>query len=230
LPRYEFTTGQVLTADQMNDLSDQTVMTSAGTAARGSAIPSPTEGMMTYRSDDDVVEVFDGSAFVGVGGGKILQVASTSKIDTFSQGSVGAGAFVSVTGLSVSITPTSTSSKILISGYVVVANDFSGLQAINVAVRLKRGATVLNVPATAGDRVVASSIMRTAGNDAAVAAAVPFEFLDSPSTTSATTYSIDIGNVGTATSTLFVNRTATDSNTQFFSRTASVITVMEVAA
>ena len=228
MPRKVFVAGEILTAADVNaNLMDQAVMSFAGTAARGSAIPSPTEGMVTYLNDLDRLEVYT-DAWKPVG--SILQVASTSKIDTFSQGSVGAGAFVSVTGLSVSITPTSTSSKILISGYVVVANDFSGLQAINVAVRLKRGATVLNVPATAGDRVVASSIMRTAGNDAAVAAAVPFEFLDSPSTTSATTYSIDIGNVGTATSTLFVNRTATDSDTQFFSRTASVITVMEVAA
>jgi hypothetical protein len=43
-------------------------MVFGGTAARSSAIPTPTEGMMSYRTDDDVVEVFDGSAYVGVGG------------------------------------------------------------------------------------------------------------------------------------------------------------------
>jgi hypothetical protein len=48
---------------------DQSVMTFADSAARGSAIPSPTEGMVTYLDDTDALEVFNGTAFTGVGGG-----------------------------------------------------------------------------------------------------------------------------------------------------------------
>ena len=226
------TTGQLLQYDgsdwvNVDQAEAGAIPVFADAAARTTAIAAPTEGMVTYLSDVNQVQAYTGSAFTPVS--SILQVVSTSKTDTFSQGSVAGGTFVAVTGLSVSITPTQSTSKVLISGYVVVANEFSAVQAINVAVRLKRGATALNVPSAAGNRVVASSVMRTAGNDPAVAAAIPFEFLDSPSTTSATTYSIDIGNVGTATSTLFVNRTATDTDTAFFSRASSVITVMEVA-
>jgi hypothetical protein len=35
--------------------------------ARGSAIASPSEGMVTYTKDDDAIQVYDGSDFVGVG-------------------------------------------------------------------------------------------------------------------------------------------------------------------
>jgi hypothetical protein len=53
-----FVAGQILTAAEMNVVSDQTVMSFAGTAARGSAIPSPVEGMVAYLSDADRLEVY----------------------------------------------------------------------------------------------------------------------------------------------------------------------------
>ena len=57
----------VLTAEDLNDyLMDQAVMVFATAAARSSAILSPTEGMITYRSDDNVFEVWSGSAWVGL--------------------------------------------------------------------------------------------------------------------------------------------------------------------
>ena len=65
----DFTTGEVLTADDVQDyLMDQSVMVFGGTAARGSAIASPTEGMVTYLSDSDSLEVYDGSAWSAVRG------------------------------------------------------------------------------------------------------------------------------------------------------------------
>jgi hypothetical protein len=70
LGKKTFVAGEVLLAQEVNGyLMDQSVMVFGGTAARSSAIPTPTEGMMSYRTDDNVVEVFDGSAYVGVGGG-----------------------------------------------------------------------------------------------------------------------------------------------------------------
>ena len=70
LGKKTFTAGEVLTASDVNGyLMDQAVMVFGGTAARSSAIPSPSEGMMSYRTDDDVVEVYNGTAYVSVGGG-----------------------------------------------------------------------------------------------------------------------------------------------------------------
>ena len=62
--RKVFTAGEVLQAADVNDyLMDQSVMVFAGTAARGSAIPSPSEGMVTYLQDSDSVQVYNGSSF-----------------------------------------------------------------------------------------------------------------------------------------------------------------------
>jgi hypothetical protein len=43
---------------------DQSVMTFGGTAARGSAIPTPVEGMYTHLNDTDTLQYWDGSAWV----------------------------------------------------------------------------------------------------------------------------------------------------------------------
>jgi hypothetical protein len=65
MPRKVFTAGEVLAAADVNTyLMNQAIMTFAGTAARGSAIGTATEGMVTYLADSDSFEFFDGSSFV----------------------------------------------------------------------------------------------------------------------------------------------------------------------
>jgi hypothetical protein len=62
-----WTAGEVVTANNVQTyLQDQTVGVYAGTAARSSAILSPSEGQVSYRSDDDIVEVYDGTNWVPV--------------------------------------------------------------------------------------------------------------------------------------------------------------------
>ena len=59
-----FAAGEVLTAANVNGyLMEQAVMTFAGTATRGSAISSPTEGMLSYLSDTNTFQYYDGSAW-----------------------------------------------------------------------------------------------------------------------------------------------------------------------
>ena len=68
----QFTAGEVLQASEVNGyLMDQAVMVFASSAARASALPSPSEGMLTYLKDTDAVEVFSGSSFVAVGGATV---------------------------------------------------------------------------------------------------------------------------------------------------------------
>lgn len=58
LGRKVFTAGEVLTAANVQDyLQDQAVMVFAGTAARGSAIGTATEGMVTYLADANEIQV-----------------------------------------------------------------------------------------------------------------------------------------------------------------------------
>jgi len=69
-----FIAGNILTASQVNDfLMDQSVMVFSGTAARGSAIPEPSEGMMSYLSDVNSVQMAIGTAtYVNVDGVPIV--------------------------------------------------------------------------------------------------------------------------------------------------------------
>ena len=65
MPRKVFDSGEVLSATNVNEfLMDQMVQTFAGTAARGSAIPTPVEGMLTYLSDSDTFQYWNGSSYV----------------------------------------------------------------------------------------------------------------------------------------------------------------------
>jgi hypothetical protein len=65
LGRKVFTAGDVLTASQVQDfLQDQAVMVFAGTAARSSAIPTPSEGMVAITTDTDELQYYNGSTWV----------------------------------------------------------------------------------------------------------------------------------------------------------------------
>ena len=72
-----FNTGDVLTAAQVNTyLNEQTVMVFASSAARTSALSGVlAEGMVSYLQDTNAVEVYNGTAWVGVGNvGDITEV------------------------------------------------------------------------------------------------------------------------------------------------------------
>jgi hypothetical protein len=65
MSRKVFTADEVLTAEDVNSfLMDQTVMSFAGTAARGSAIPVPVEGMTSYLEDIDDIRTYNGTSWV----------------------------------------------------------------------------------------------------------------------------------------------------------------------
>lgn len=65
MPRKVFDAGEVLSATNVNEfLMNQMVMTFAGTAARGSAIGTATEGMVTYLADSKTFEYWNGTSYV----------------------------------------------------------------------------------------------------------------------------------------------------------------------
>jgi hypothetical protein len=77
MSRKVFTAGEVLAAADVNSfLMDQTVMSFAGTAARGSAIGTATEGMYTHLEDTDELQFWNGSAWVSPFG--LTKVATVS--------------------------------------------------------------------------------------------------------------------------------------------------------
>lgn len=83
MPFRIFAAGEVLTAANVNDyLAEQAVSTFAGTAARSSAIASPTEGQLSYLQDTDQLAYYDGSAWVNAPGARPTLVAPQEKINT----------------------------------------------------------------------------------------------------------------------------------------------------
>lgn len=61
-----FTAGEVLTAANVNGYLMQGVLVFADSSARSSAIATATEGMVSYLSDTNAIEYYDGSAWSGL--------------------------------------------------------------------------------------------------------------------------------------------------------------------
>jgi hypothetical protein len=157
------------------------------------------------------------------GGGKVLQVVSTAKTDGFSSNTA---AFTDITGLSVSITPSAATSKIL----VLVTLNASGRDGQgNSAARILRDSTDIFIGDTAGSRVRASTDISRL--DVNANKNFGLTFLDSPATTSALTYKIQVSGLPIASGfTTYVNRSYDDTDSGSFARSASSITVMEIGA
>ena len=157
----------------------------------------------------------------GANGG-IIQVVQTFKNDTTSVNNNSQSSFVDMSGMSVTITPSSASNKVLIYFTVNVSAESTDR---NNAIRLLRDSTVIGA-GTGGSTVNCSVYVRTKDND--YLENKSYMFLDSPSTTSATTYKLQWTAEGSGGSakTWYLNRRAVGD----FQITGSHITVMEVAA
>tara|TARA_A100001391_G_scaffold57111_1_gene34884 strand:- start:803 stop:1378 length:576 start_codon:yes stop_codon:yes gene_type:complete len=157
--------------------------------------------------------------------GSILQVKQTIKTDTTSTTSL--NTFVDISGMSVSITPSSSSNKIL----VMVDMRLSANQNRNVAYRLMRDSTAIYVGDSAGSRTQGTGSMRLMSEARYDMQSETAIFLDSPSTTSATTYKVQwCHTFGGSGDNCWLNRSYEDNDNDDRVRGASSITVQEVAA
>jgi len=255
-----FTTGEVLTAADVNGYLMQGVLVFASEAARNSAITSPQEGQFAFTKDTNSLWYYTGSAWVAsgatgdiegvtagtgisgggtsgtvtitnsmataidakgdlvvgtgadafsrlavgtngqvltadsgeatglkfatpAGGGKVLQVVST----TYSTQASSSSATFADTGLSLAITPSSASSKVLVLVYQAGIRK-SGDNANNrIGIRLLRTSTTL---------ITYEGMLFNGAAQGFVGSAHPVIFLDSPSTTSSTTYKTQFNSSG----------------------------------
>jgi hypothetical protein len=83
-------------ADVNGYLMDQTVMVFADATERLAAIPTPTEGMHTYRTNDNVVEVYNGSAWVSANSvGGTISINASNVTNTLTSSTATAYTFAS---------------------------------------------------------------------------------------------------------------------------------------
>ena len=157
--------------------------------------------------------------------GSVVQTQVTTKTDSFSS-SGSSTAYEDITGLSVSITQSSTSNKILI----VLSLGFSINPSGHGDFKILRGSTDIQLPTVVGNRISAHghTYGATSYNDHYDVDAMVVQLLDSPSTTSSTTYKVQVGTPNSAGYVIHVNTTGEDSNNNYNGRTVSTITAMEI--
>ena len=173
-------------------------------------------------SGDNNIITSDGSGVITSSKFKIGQVVQTVKTDT---ATVTTNAFADISGMSVSITPSSTSSKVLITGVVSISVDTTSEPL--AAIRMMRDSTEIGVSTGASSTNTTALFDTDFGDDSQIERGmmhIPLNFLDSPSTTSSTTYKVQ----GTTfnTGSLLLNRRGVNDTV----RTISSITLMEVLA
>jgi hypothetical protein len=218
-----YASGEVLTAANLN-ITNSGIPVFATTVTRDAAFGGTgektlAEGQFAYIEATKTTQYYDGAAWVA-SGGAVVQLKSVIKTDTFTAAT---STFTDITGISVSITPTSASNKVFIlvniQGSNAVGTDAASLQLV-------RNSTNIAVGDAAGSRVVCTSNLG-AWTDTAVFGSNMIAFLDSPATTSATTYKVQ-GKSNGGANTFSINRAIADSNTAVSNRTVSTITVFEV--
>jgi hypothetical protein len=152
--------------------------------------------------------------------GSVLQVVSTTKSDTWSYTLPN---WQDITGLSVSITPSSSSNKIL-----VIANlSYTTTGAASNGYRLVRNSTPISIANTAGSRPLFSGMNADGNINTSWIMSSSTTYLDSPSTTSAITYKVQA--FGTYSGVFYVNLSSADRDaSQYDARSVSSITVMEI--
>lgn len=159
-------------------------------------------GIIQFQSNGSTKATLSSSGFSYPGA--VLQVVSVANKQTTST----TGTSYVASTIAASITPTSSSSKILVIGHTYVRTSAVGLTTVCT---IYRGATDL----TSGSYGLSLAY----GGSTGLEIAIPFSYLDSPATTSSTTYTI-----------YFKRADSAGTSTCGSANTDSVITLMEIAA
>ena len=191
--------------------------------------------ILTGNSSTLTVDSTNGITFpnstIQYSAGVVLQVVQTVKTDSMAStasavwsdvpGQGGSGTF------SASITPKSTTNKILI---IVDMKGAGYTDASIMRSRLLRNGTAIYVGDASSNRPQSMGQFYIAGGGGGYyIAQLGGTFLDSPATTSAVTYKMQFGADGT-TQTVYINRTQGDRDAaNYDSRVPASITLMEVA-
>jgi len=210
--------GIIVTADLANDAVTQAKIASGavGSTELSSGAVGATQLASTLDLTGKTVTLPAGT------GGKILQVVSTTKTDVFST-TTSSNTWFEITNLSATITPSSTSSKIL----VLFSVNWGSSTASSGQFRLIRGGSAIAIGDADGTRQRTTISNYSVGSSTGHNQSDTKIHLDSPSTTSATEYKIEGANEN---GTFYLNRTGRDGTGGADGRSISSITLIEVGA
>ena len=157
-------------------------------------------------------------------GGKILQVQSVTKTDTFSS-SESAGDY-SGAAISLNFTASSTSNKLLIMANLMVAGSHSSER---LGIILFAGGSKLT--GAVGDAASSRRRISMGGfNDADNSyVCISHSHLFTPASTNQITYDYRLHNGRGATGTVYLNRNNNDDDNSYHARGTSTVTIMEIA-
>tara|TARA_E500000178_G_C16605417_1_gene566602 strand:- start:3 stop:623 length:621 start_codon:yes stop_codon:yes gene_type:complete len=198
-----------------------------------------TGGLAADAVDNTILDLADNFAFTGAvtGVGKILQVVTHIETDftTFTNPGtartdhllIASNAADSTSHVSASITPSATSSKILIQVCVFYEGSTAEQEYLW---DIHRDSTKLGSPkvGSRGGGIASASVGHVAANQDSTPETRFYQFVDSPSSTSAITYAASYNTSATSGS-LHLNRTVTDSDSASYERGVSSIVLMEIA-
>lgn len=186
---------------------DATALNVSGDGTAGQALTSDGDGSFSWG-----------------GGGKILQVVTSTLTSALAQ-TMTADTWTQMNSLNATITPTSASSKILI-----MVNFGKQTSNANVhAFQVRRGtSTVVTQGNSNGSRIRTTFERSRQGEDANQSSGFSFSLIDTPATTSATTYYIYVLIEGTI---FYLNRSQTygDNTAAYNGTSTSNIILMEIA-
>lgn len=131
--------------------------------------------------------------------------------------------YADITGLTASYTPTSVSQKVLVRGSI----SFGSTSSNQTVFRLARDGTALTQATASGSRTVSHAAFLDTANGLGMES-TSFEFLDTPGTTSAVTYSIQWKRGGSS-GTCYLNRAQDDLDYDSRANTVSTLTVIPFA-
>lgn len=159
--------------------------------------------------------------------GHVVQVITGTLSSTFSS-AAGVGTIVDITGLEVTITPTSSTSKMLITAHVGAAKSSSGTMKVGFV--FKAGSNTIGVGDAAGSRQRVTGFVSHGTPDPGVQMVKNISMTTEhfPGSTAPITYKLSVNSMDGGT--IFINRDQGDTDANTYGRSISTITVMEVAA
>ena len=176
---------------------------------------------------NNIVLAADGSTTISnlSGGGKVLQIVSTTKTDTASYSNA-TQSYWNNTDFKVTITPSSASNKILITAVVMVGVDSQQ----SLYAQLRKDGTVL----VQGDAGESNQGRATYHHSYSTSSEAPLpviiSYLDTAGNTNQRYYNLAFSHTSGLTRTMYLNRGGSNSNDYNKGRSTSTITAMEIAA